>query len=219
MPRAMKALLLILMIGLGVSTVEVKRSKRNDPTSELYLETEIDQLKAKIATVGVELTKIGTGFSFQKVWNQVIAVKLPTAEEYMSILNSMELNCLLYEKERYQVYDNPQRADKTTTVADIYYLTLTKRCTEFQEGVKRKANNMIVEAFANSLPQPQTSTWEVNQLTPLRRVEYVSTPNTPLIFNVLNDDQDTEKYLLKLQQQRDRNNSQLDSTRTFVRGE
>jgi hypothetical protein len=192
MPNVIKAFILILMIGIGLSTVEVKRIKRNDPTSDLYLESEIDQLRAKIATVGVELTKIGIGFSFQKVWNRVIAVKLPTAEEYINLLDSMELNCLLYEKERYRIYDNPQRTDKTATVADIYYATLTKRCTEFQEGVKRKASNMIREAFATSLPQPQTVTWDIHQLPPLRRVEYFSTPSTPLIFNVLNDNQDSE---------------------------
>jgi predicted xylose isomerase-like sugar epimerase len=71
-PNVMKAFILLLMIGIGLSTVEVKRQKRNDPASELYTESEIDQLKAKIATVGVELTKIGIGFSFQKVWNQVV---------------------------------------------------------------------------------------------------------------------------------------------------
>jgi hypothetical protein len=82
---------------------------------------------------------------------------------------------------------------------------LTKRCTEFQEGVKRKAGTMIREAFANSLPQPQTNVWGIHQMTPLRRVEYYSTPSTPLIFNVLNDKKDSERYMRKLQQQLERN--------------
>ena len=188
----MRCMFVVVFFSLCVSCFETQyetqRVKRETLTPEVDFSDSIQSMKIRVARVGVELTRVGTGLSFQKVWHQVIAIKLPSFEEYESLLKKMQMNCLVYTKEQYRMYDNPRRPDKNTTVADLYFFTLQKRCIEFQAQIKRKTFAMIRNAFSSSLPQPDT--FEPLDLPPLRRVEYLTTPPAPLYFNVFNDNAD-----------------------------
>jgi len=97
---------LLILIVVSVSDERKMRFKREPNTfpNEDEGDTMV-KLKKRVAKVGVELTPVRTGLSFQKAWHQVITVKLPSYDEYSNLLKSMTLDCNVYSRERYQEYN------------------------------------------------------------------------------------------------------------------
>jgi len=183
---------LLILIIVSVSDEKKTRIKRepntfpNEDGGDIML-----KLKKRVAKVGVELTPVGTGLSFQKAWHQVITVKLPSFDEYNDLLRSMTLDCNVYSRERYQEYDgymrNKTRTQYTGTVADMYYLTLQQRCFEFQVAIRRSTNALLRDAFSSALPQTHNHELVTNNMSPFRRIQYQSTTPGPVNFNIYND--------------------------------
>ena len=173
-------LLVVLVLLLEVSDEKMTREKR-DTQNTLPNDDEGDimmHLKKRVAKVGVELTAVGTGLSFQKAWHQVIAVKLPSFEEYDRVLKSMTLDCQVYAKERYRHYDGYFKNFTrlySGTVADMYYMALQQRCFEFQIAIRRTTNTLLRDAFSSSLPQTHTDESIHENMSPFRRIQYQST--------------------------------------------
>jgi hypothetical protein len=193
---------LLILIVVSVSDEKKTRIKREPNTFPNEDEGDIMvKLKKRVAKVGVELTPVGTGLSFQKAWHQVITVKLPSYDEYNNLLKSMTLDCNVYSKERYQEYDgyirNKTRTQYTGTVADMYYLTLQQRCFEFQVAVRRTTNALLRDAFSSALPQTHNHEPISNNMSPYRRIQYQSTTPGPVLFNIYNDVEESSSEVPK----------------------